>query len=267
MRPVLGSNLNHVVMMRWERSVSTAVSTNTTAVTEFNANNINDIINQSTPTQNPIGYDQWRAFYSLFEVISTTCQVQLTNNGTEQVNVALVPSVETGISSSFSSFALAAEQRYAKRRMVGPSTGISNKTMTMKMNTRKIFGARRTETSPFVSAFGNNSPVKQWVYVIVAQNANETGVNGFDLIVKVTLTFAVRLHGRKQLFPLSNPFLKINSTKRKKVVPLFKIEEKSELKDDTDLSKRFTPVHLCNHIKCVKHKSEDYSDDAIYVDE
>lgn len=199
-KPLIVDNAN-VVYMRWERSTRSTVTSNIVASSEFVANNINNIIGGSTNIQRPTGYDQWRQFYSLFEVISTTCSVKVTNFGNQPVNLALVPTVEPG--TEFATFSQAAEQRFCKRIMVGPATGISNKQMTIKMNTRRIFGARPTETSPFVSPFGNNGPVKQWNYVLTAQNASELGVDGFDIIVKVVLTFAVRLHGRKVLFPIT----------------------------------------------------------------
>jgi hypothetical protein len=224
----LGTSPHHFVKFRWERSVRSTAATNIITVTELVANNINNITPGTTPIQTPIGYDQWRTFYTLFEVVSSTITVTVTNTGQQQVNVAVLPSVEAGFTSNFSSFAQAAEQKYATRMLVGPSSGMSDRVRSLTYTTRHMFGAKRNETAPFVTPFGNNQePQKPWYWGIVVQNASELGVDGFDVTIKASILFTVRLQGKKILLPLATP----NPQNKKKNVK-FSFVEKKQTKED-----------------------------------
>jgi hypothetical protein len=239
----LGTSPHQFVKFRWERSTRATAAANIVNVTELVANNINSIVPGVTPVQTPIGYDQWRTFYTLFEVVSSTITVTVTNNGVQQVNVAVLPSVEGGFTSNFSSFAQAAEQKYATRMLVGPNSGMSDRVRSLTFTTRHMFGAKRNETAPFVTPFGQNQePQKPWYWGIVVQNASELGVDGFDVTIKASILFTVRLQGKKILLPLStpNPTKKFNTvkfsfTEKKQTQPLYKYIEVEEEKEDYDM--------------------------------
>jgi hypothetical protein len=170
----------------------------------ISGNNINNILLSALGTTVPTGYKEWQGFYDAFEVIESRINVKLVNlDAAESCQIVCFPQLNSTTSLSL---AEAVTQKFSKHGLVGHANGMGSTSFSHLIKTQSIFGAKRTETSPFISNYLiANSPIKQWFWNVTIGNPDTLGSSGIVSTLKIDLTYKVRLQQRKILRNLTLP--------------------------------------------------------------
>lgn len=142
----------------------------------------------------PLGLDQWAAFYNLYRVNGVSCEVIGCNtNSTTPLTFVLYPSLDPtppGTTSGVLS------TPYAKSVVTSISAGNSKMTLKNYMSTKKIFGFKNIDQNPEFESAVTGSPVNLWYWVLYGYSGTGS-VPTFQGTVK--LTFYCELYDRVQL--------------------------------------------------------------------
>lgn len=166
-----------------------------TAIHRFRGNSINDPDASGIGGQ-PLGHDQWGAFYEKYLVKSSKIEVQLLNNSTTSgpgnVLLNLVP-MDDLLSRTYDELS---DMQYNKNRFIAPvSAGSNGIYMSHFIGTSKIMGDAILDDlyeAPF-----NVNPSEQWYWHLQADAFD--GLSAVNLAVKVTMTYYVKLFQRVEL--------------------------------------------------------------------
>lgn len=210
------------LVMKYSAQSSITTPDQNPITVSISGNNINNVIPSAASVSVPTGYNQWQAFYDFFEVIDTNITIKIINQSvTESCQTVLFPQLN-GITTV--SLAEAVTQKFSKSSLVGHADGTSNHTLNHRINTISLFGAKRSETTPFISGFVvTATPVKTWFWNLTIGNPNTLGTAGVNVIMQINLTFKLRLSSRKIL---------LNSTLPSALVLTTRVIHKQEHKEE-----------------------------------
>lgn len=145
----------------------------------------------------PLGHDQWCAFYDKYLVMGSSIKVLIANtSNTDHIKVALLPKDESTVVSSWDTLA---ERPYAKIRYGTPNNGShSTPRLSGYMSTKKILGLKdlSTQDDEYAAAC-NTDPSRPWYWHIYFQALNNT--TAIILNVNVEMTYYVKFFDRKPL--------------------------------------------------------------------
>lgn len=144
----------------------------------------------------PLGYDQWAAFYGRYLCMGSKCSVTFTRTSAAPLPVEYLISANHD-STSISDMDSAAAQPYATRIAREQFSG----TVTLKkyMSTAKLFGVKRIAPDvdeAYAADFGTD-PTNTWYWKIAAQAADKTSTQ--SIIGFVDITYYCRLYHRVNL--------------------------------------------------------------------
>ncbi len=164
----------------------------------FRGNSINDPDFTGIGAQ-PLGHDEWAAFYGKYKVHSSKIQVQFLNanttSGAGNVLLNIVPSNSINTIGS-RTYAELNDTPYSKTKMIAPvSAGMNGVYMSNYMSTKKMTGD--TTLDDVYEAPFNNNPNRTWYWIVQTDSFN--GTSGHDLDLKVTITYYVEIFDRKML--------------------------------------------------------------------
>lgn len=148
----------------------------------------------------PVGYDEWCAFYSRYRVHGSKCKVDIlnlnTNTANSSVMFTLIPSASV-LTSALNPVEIA-QNRYGKYVLLSPSSGgYSPRIISNYMSTKKILGVKSINPDEYSSPV-NTFPVEQWFWNIQALNINFVPQT-FDCVSIITVTYYMEFFGRKEL--------------------------------------------------------------------
>lgn len=162
---------------------------------KFRGNSIHDPDLTGTGGQ-PLGHDQWEAFYEKYCVNGSKIQLQFLNDSTTAApgNVLLnVVPMDDNVSRSYDELN---SMQFNRNRMIAPvSAGQNGVYMSSYMSTRKLMG-ENTLDDVYESAFGTN-PTREWYWHV--QSDSFDGLSAHSLSCKATITYYVKLFQRVEL--------------------------------------------------------------------
>jgi hypothetical protein len=168
-----------------------------TGVYTFSLNGMYDVDITGTGHQ-PLGFDQWSAFYTSYQVFSSSIRVQVLPPDTNIALCTVYPSVS---SSPITDASDAREQPYsAFRWVVNPSTGgysIINNAIAV----RKLEG-RGTQSVNYV-ANTNANPTSQRYWHVVLTSPSGTSIG--DIYLDVKIIFHAKFFRRTIISPSLQP--------------------------------------------------------------
>lgn len=144
----------------------------------------------------PLGHDQWAAFYERYLVRASAIKIQVLNNSTTYTGNTLInlTASEDVVSRTYDEWAA---YPYNTNQVLAPvSAGGNGVFLESYMSTRKIFGCTRELDDVYEAPMGNN-PSKQWYWTI--QVAAMNGITAPNLTMKVEMTYYVELSERVEL--------------------------------------------------------------------
>lgn len=163
----------------------------------FKGNNINDPTGTIGAVQ-PLGHDQWSAFFSEYYVAASKIEAWFTPRKTTTGSgiVVILPTRDTYSSISAETNRIEV-QPYAKRRVTGT---VGSPVIHMKhyMTTAKMFGRKDTIDDPNYSAAVNADPTTQWNWTVaVTPMGNvDSGGQEADVGYYVEITYYVQYRKR-----------------------------------------------------------------------
>ena len=173
-------------------------STTTTAIGQhlFRGNSIFDPDQTGTGHQ-PLGYDQWTAFYDKYLVLGSQISVQVINESAgEQCYLGVLPKNEADAVANHDTLA---EKPYVRMLYQGvEGSGQAVRRTKLYMSTKKIFGLRRVGTdNTDYTAVNNTNPANVWFWHIYSQSAD--GNTSVTQRIIVGLKYYVVFFDRKGL--------------------------------------------------------------------
>lgn len=145
----------------------------------------------------PMGFDEWGAFYNKYMVNASKIEITFTTTGsTSGANTALslLPTTDSAYTPSWSSFT---EARLGKSTIIGPYTGQGIRRLSHYESTRKIWGDNNNlEETDYGANFGSN-PNKPWYWKIMAETLDSSNMTTIN--ANVVITYYVTLFDRISL--------------------------------------------------------------------
>lgn len=178
--------------MRYNYLWNYTSSTTFANIYQFNGNSIYDPDAQ-IGGQQPLGYDQWQAFYSRFYVAGCKVTARVINlSTTDPVRITLVASNYTPDMATTDVSTLP----YSVSKLIGTRDGYGVGKLSLYMTTQKITGRRGTEYEAnytgIMSPGGN--PVLMWLMNVIAENFNGSPVLNYS--IQIRLVYYVKLMQR-----------------------------------------------------------------------
>lgn len=162
----------------------------------FRANSIFDPNETGTGNQ-PLGRDQWAAFFNRYQVMGSSISAEFSPRETADGSGTVFGIVPVDFTTSITGISQAIEQPYSKHYSC-PAKPQSAKTLKSYMSTKKLKGISGDVTlDDRLAAQNGTNPLEQWywqLFVISSDSLNSAIVD-----VVVSLTFNVRLFDRKEL--------------------------------------------------------------------
>lgn len=196
------------VKLRWATTKHVTTSTDGTTITHsYAANSLLQPDGTGTPdTHQPTGSDEWKAFYSKYVVMGSSCKIEVCNNRAfDLANVVLEPSQTTSVTSAHPE-----EIAYTSSRLLGNSdTNKSWTTLKRYMKTSRMYGKKVMQEDDFATTVSFD-PINLWYWnlkmVPVAgsdQGTTPTPAVLLDLTYRIVITYYVCFFERKQNILLS----------------------------------------------------------------
>lgn len=152
---------------------------------------------QAVGGNQPLGFDQWAAFYNDYRVHAAHISVNImsaSNASGSFVKAVLFPS----LSAVPGNITASTEQPYSKRGYIAYAPGMNKLTLNSKMQSKKLFGVKSIAYSDTFSSLFNSSPSDLWYW-----HVQFASVNGIDNIVglymDVKITYYAEFFGRVEL--------------------------------------------------------------------
>lgn len=146
----------------------------------------------------PLGHDQWAAFYDKYRVHASKINIQVLSrsNTTDNSNVIVVIFPIIDPATYLPDPVQSIEQIYGRYRVLGTANATNGIFMKNYMSTKKIYGETSLADDEFVSNFGSN-PVSEWFWYVGLQNMQGFLTSDATFVCKVT--YFVELLSRKPL--------------------------------------------------------------------
>lgn len=144
----------------------------------------------------PLGHDQWAALYQRYRVISSKCEVYLSNSSNMNDNDPIWIVLAGTETSNTLSVAQWAEQPFSKCAMIGPQ-GNGQKKLSIQIKTSDLegdYGAKYDKE--YTAAFGAN-PSREFFYTIGVRNT--AGNNNIQVFGYIKIVYKVLMYDRIDL--------------------------------------------------------------------
>ncbi len=132
--------------------------------------------------QQPLGFDQYSAFFGEQRVYSSSIKLQVVNNvSSSGMHMSIIPTPQSGGSGSFIT---SVQQPYVKFRFAGASQAQSKIHLKNYMTTAKLWGRPVKNEDDFASLVTQN-PINEWFWVIETNSSDQAAALDYDMLVKV----------------------------------------------------------------------------------
>lgn len=149
----------------------------------------------------PLGYDQWSAFYSQTYTAASKISIDLWNTSAN-INGQLITVIptETAYTNATIITNPISQQPYAiTKGMLPVANGYGNRTkIRAYMTTNKMYGQRQTENDDQFQANTGANPAAQWFWNVVLESINGT-INVCQSCGIIKLTYYTKFHKRINL--------------------------------------------------------------------
>jgi hypothetical protein len=190
------------VVLGFSRRTSFTTTAGSTATQVFAGNGLFDPDITGAGAQ-PLGYDQWSAFYARYRCLASAIEVNLTTpsistNNQGIMNVVVVPSTSASV---FSDLESASASPYAKLRTVNGLSGGAGpfRPIASSMETDVIMGVPKAAvmSDDTIEAAVSSNPANPWYWHILA--ANTDGASGVTAYLDVKIYYLVDFFDRSLL--------------------------------------------------------------------
>lgn len=144
----------------------------------------------------PLGFDQWSAFYNKYTVYGSKCQITILNAtgstaATQNIEAVLMPvpsSVSTTVITTATDLEELYEFPYSKMKAGNIVGGAPNLFLKSYMSTTKIDGIPKAKVgiSDSYSAVNSANPSNMWRWAIGLQSTDEAATSTCRVLVKMT---------------------------------------------------------------------------------
>ncbi len=149
-----------------------------------------ETISPPPPSTQPLGWDQWSAFYNRYECFGSTIKVLFSNNIASLCGHAIMPANDVGGSMDFNEIKTNPYGRYAY------TSGINGKAfarLKSYMSVKKLEG-RQTKSVNYVAEV-TTLPQKRKYWVVISQSMDLTTF--MDVFYDTQITYYIRFFDRK----------------------------------------------------------------------
>lgn len=143
----------------------------------------------------PLGHDQWAAFYNKYQVMGSKITIRAVTRPTPTSGGTLVVA-PVDLSTGFTGILQAAEAPYAKSKVISPFNNVETR-MQCYMGTKAKFGYRNTEELNILAALFGANPQEEFFWSVSAAPLDGTGTINIDLLCQIV--YYVKLFDRKEL--------------------------------------------------------------------
>ncbi len=141
-------------------------------------------------TAQPMGLDQWAAFYSFYKVHFCMCRATILNRtAINHIDVVFVWTPSTSDIETFINATTWAEQRYSARFLIQSQNSGASRVRSYKkgMSISKVQGEKLTDQE-YDSAFSSNPAKTSFLYIFMNNSINDITAS-IDVEINLSLTF------------------------------------------------------------------------------
>lgn len=133
----------------------------------------------------PMGYDQWSAFYRRYQVVACKINVKLLSDVTnvKPTSVALTPIDDA---TSITGIMQGGEMPYAKKGLL-PATSTRPLVLSSYLKTAKKFGYKNIEQEDDLSSLNTDNPLEQWFWCLTVGAHDGTSSTNVDYETEVCM--------------------------------------------------------------------------------
>lgn len=140
----------------------------------------------------PMGFDQWMAFYSKYEVRASKISLQLTNNGTVEFRSIIYPSTDI---IPVSPTGTAVEQPYSRNIVLGDNVGQPSKYVSNYITVKKLEG-RNIDSINFTGNSVSNPAATLYWHILSHSLDN---ISNLDMRGRFNIVYYCRFFARRAL--------------------------------------------------------------------
>jgi hypothetical protein len=138
--------------------------------------------NRTGTGHQPIGFDQWMAFYNRYRVTGIDVRLDVQNTGASMLKGALVANNSTSAFTDDTAF----EEDFSRRYAIGASTGEDQATVTASFDLAKVTGRRSREYDADDSYAGTLSTSPTELLILHVVNLANTGNLTSNFTINIT---------------------------------------------------------------------------------
>lgn len=140
----------------------------------------------------PLGFDEWSAFYERYRVFGSSMYVKAISNDTVDTKLCICPMISDTLRSDVRTYAADAYTRWC----IVPSSNNGVRNLKKYMSSRKILEVKDIRDNVAFSALVSASPSTVWYWHIFAENsdAGDLNINAF-----VKIVYYIEFYRRKKL--------------------------------------------------------------------
>lgn len=158
----------------------------------FRMNSLNDPDFTGTGKQ-PLGFDQWSAFYKRYRVTAAKITVRAWNGeAAEPCIISLIPSKESTLLNDLSEIA---EAPYARKKLLGASGGLSSGVVSNYMTIAKLGGLKSIQYENGFTGATTTNPVSEYFWQVYASVVRASGVD-IDVDLQVDIIYYAEMYDR-----------------------------------------------------------------------
>jgi len=191
--------------LRWVETV-TLTPTSTMDIVAFSANNAREP-NASTPTHQPMAWDQWAALYNKFVVVGAKMNVRiLPTRYSQEVSASVYRATAFGVyvgSGNTPTYTTANSYIEAKKGSYRLSSGAITRTVSMNsmFSTKKFFNVKDVKDVTSLVTSVTGSPTEEAFFVLWSQITDASGATSVDVPVTVTIDYIIDFSDPKDMTP------------------------------------------------------------------
>lgn len=129
----------------------------------------------------PLGFDEWKAFYDIYKVHACSISIRMVNSSTLATVCAVWPSP---YSTTPSLIDQALERPYTRSVILGTESGNSTAIMKNFSSTKSVWGQKIIEEDNF-SSIQSANPVKEWYFLFMASQIAGSGSLNLSVVFKL----------------------------------------------------------------------------------
>lgn len=144
----------------------------------------------------PLGFDEWMAFYDRYRVLASTCTVNTINTNTTAGNNLQTTLIPTNQQTAIANADEAEELPDAEEANAGIATGPAEDMVRATKQTSTMVGVPNIKYATEYSGTATSNPTQQWYWRVYHEATNGTTLAGF---VNINIVYTVEFYQKKMV--------------------------------------------------------------------